>query len=130
MLGWRFELEPAPAHIEFGERLADFAATLVDRAETAHERDLLIANAPVVLAAIDADGVVTVCEGAAAERIGPGRTCRPALQEALADAPALVARSRRRPTTADGDHREQCAGASSTCGCSRAAAAATWSPPT
>ena len=118
VLGWRFELEPAPAHVELGERLADFATTLVDRSETAHERDLLIAHAPVVLAAIDADGVVTVCAGAAAERIGLG--------DRTWSAAATARRSRTRPRSsprssgarrrADRDARPACAGASSTCG--------------
>jgi diguanylate cyclase (GGDEF)-like protein len=98
LLGWRFTLEPAAAHVELAERLADFATTLVARAETVRERDLVIAHAPIVLAAIDADGRVIVCEGAAASRIGFGENIVGRhLNEALADAPALVAQIQTAP---------------------------------
>jgi diguanylate cyclase (GGDEF)-like protein len=92
VLGWRFRVRPAAAHVELAEALAGFASTLIDQATTQIQRDALIANAPVALAAMDADGIVTVCEGAAAEAIGLGQNVvGRRYTEVIADSPALIA---------------------------------------
>lgn len=71
-LGWRLPVELPPAHIELCEALAAFSGSMLAAAATRSERDAVVANAPVILMALDAEGVITVCEGAAAAAIGTG----------------------------------------------------------
>ena len=92
ILAWRFRLTVAPAHIEFAEALAAFVGTLVEQASTAAQRDALIGNAPVVLASMDSDGTITLCEGAAASAIGLGpEIVGQRYDDVLHDAPELIA---------------------------------------
>jgi diguanylate cyclase (GGDEF)-like protein len=92
VIGWRFQLDVAPAHVEFAEALAGFVGTLVEQASTAAQRDALIGNAPVVLASMDSDGTITLCEGAAAASIGFGpEIVGLRYDDVLQDAPDVIA---------------------------------------
>jgi PAS domain-containing protein len=89
-LGWRFDAQIAPPHLELAEALAAFSGALVVSATAVDERDAIIANAPVILVAVNADGFITLCEGAAAAAIGVGREqVGLSLPELLRDAPAV-----------------------------------------
>ncbi len=92
-VGWRFDVEPPLAQLELAEALAGFSGALVAAAAARTQRDALVGSAPVVIAAMDADGILTLCEGASAAAIGIG----PAdvgrrVSELLADEPAALAR--------------------------------------
>ena len=71
-LGWRLDVDLTPAHIELCEALAAFSGSMVVAAATRAERDLVVANAPVLFMALDAERIVTMCDGAAAVAIGLG----------------------------------------------------------
>ncbi len=71
-LGWRLDVELTPAHLELCEALAAYSGSMVVAAATRAERDVVVANAPVLLMALDAEGIVTMCDGAAAAAIGLG----------------------------------------------------------
>ena len=71
-LGWRFTVEPAAGQLGLAEALAGFAGTLVTAAAARAQREALVGTAPVVLAAMDADGILTLCEGAGARAVGLG----------------------------------------------------------
>jgi len=58
---------------------------------TRAERDVVVANAPVLLMALNAEGVVTMCDGAAAAALGLGaEQVGLSLAELLPDEPALL----------------------------------------
>ena len=106
VFGWRFSLEIAEEHEDFGSALAGFAAVLTDQARRRSQLRAVVNSAPVVLAAIDASGTVTMCEGSALEALGlPGDLTGRSARDVLADAPEVleqVTRARR-----EGDlHRE------------------------
>ncbi len=71
-LGWRFDAALSPANLKLAEALATFSGTLVSSAGSHAERDAIIAGAPVIFVALRSDGVVTMCEGAAATALGIG----------------------------------------------------------
>jgi diguanylate cyclase (GGDEF)-like protein len=71
-LGWRLNVELTAAHLQLCEALAAFSGSMVVAAATRAERDAVIANAPVLLMTLDAEGIVTMCDGAAASAIGLG----------------------------------------------------------
>lgn len=90
-LGWRLDVELTPAHIELCEALAAFSGSMVVAAATRAERDVVVANAPVLLMALDHEGVVTMCDGAAATALGLGADeIGRQLGELLPDEPALL----------------------------------------
>jgi diguanylate cyclase (GGDEF)-like protein len=91
-LGWRFEAELGPSGLGVAAALAAYAGTLVSSRTSRAERDAIVAGAPVILAALLPDGVVTMWEGAgaAAIGIGPQAVGRQVL-ELLPDQPALAA---------------------------------------
>lgn len=89
-LGWRFEAQLSPANLQLAEALATFSGTLVSSAGSHAERDAIIAGAPVIFVALRSDGVVTMCEGAAAASIGIGRgDVGRSIHELLPDSPAI-----------------------------------------
>ena len=89
-LGWRFDAQLSPANLELAEALATFSGTLVSSAGSHAERDAIIAGAPVIFIALRSDGVVTMCEGAAAAAIGIGPAdVGRAITELLPDSPAI-----------------------------------------
>jgi len=90
-LGWRFDVQLAEEQLEFGRALASFAGTLVTVAVDRAQRSALVGNAPLLLAAVDADGIVTVCAGAGAGRVGLGAADvgRP-IGEVLGEAPEML----------------------------------------
>lgn len=71
-LGWRSDVDLTPAHLELCEALAAYSGSMVVAAATRAERDAVVANAPVVLIVLDAEGVITYCDGAAGAAIGAG----------------------------------------------------------
>ena len=90
-LGWRLDVELTPAHLELCEALAAFSGSMVVAAATRAERDVVVANAPVLLMALNAEGIVTMCDGAAAAAIGLGaEQVGRALSEILPDEPELL----------------------------------------
>ncbi|MGA2012777.1 MAG: EAL domain-containing protein [Solirubrobacteraceae bacterium] len=103
-LGWRFHVDPSERQLELAGALAAFSGTLVAAAAARAQRDALVANAPVVLAAMDADGILTLCEGAGAAAIGAGPDdVGRHVSELLADEPVALAalmEAARRPAPA------------------------------
>jgi diguanylate cyclase (GGDEF)-like protein len=90
-LGWRMDVELTPAHLELCEALAAFSGSMVVAAATRAERDVVVANAPVLLMALNAEGIVTMCDGAAAAAIGLGaEQVGRALSAVLPDEPELL----------------------------------------
>jgi diguanylate cyclase (GGDEF)-like protein len=90
-LGWRLDVELTPAHIDLCEALAAFSGSMVMAAATRAERDVVVANAPVLLMALDGEGIVTMCDGAAAAALGLGaEQVGRSLAELLPDEPALL----------------------------------------
>jgi diguanylate cyclase (GGDEF)-like protein len=90
-LGWRLDVELTPAHLELCEALAAFSGSMVVATATRAERDVVVANAPVLLMALNAEGVVTMCDGAAAAALGLGaEQVGLSLAEILPDEPALL----------------------------------------
>lgn len=91
-LGWRSGVELTPAQLELCEALAAFSGSMVVSAATGAQRDAVVANAPVILMALNAELIVTLCDGAAAASIGLDvrQVGRP-LSELLPDEPQLLA---------------------------------------
>jgi len=90
-LGWRLDVELTPAHLELCEALAAFSGSMVMATATRAERDVVVANAPVLLMALDADGTIMMCDGAAAAALGLGADeVGHSLAELLPDEPALL----------------------------------------
>lgn len=91
-LGWRLDVELPAAHLELCEALAAFSGSMVCAAATAAELDAVVANAPVLLLSLDAEEIVTMCDGAAAAAIGLGAEhLGHSLEEMLPGEPALLA---------------------------------------
>lgn len=90
-LGWRLDVELPPAHLELCEALAAFSGSMVMATATRAERDAVVANAPVLLMALDAEGTITMCDGAAAAALGVGaEQIGRSLAELLPDEPELL----------------------------------------
>lgn len=90
-VGWRFNVDPAEGQLELARALAAFSGTLVAGHVAGAQRDALVQSAPVALAAIDADGILTLCVGAAATAIGLGPDdVGRHLSELLADEPVAL----------------------------------------
>ncbi len=96
VFGWRFERDVARQQEDFGSVLAGFAAVLAAHSRGDNLLRAVVNSAPVVLAAIDPAGTVTMCEGSALEALGlPGDLVGRHVRDVLAEAPEVLEQGRR-----------------------------------